>query len=77
MELELKITRTKVTVHLPEKLWTSFQQRAQAKGVTVTELLRRAIWVYGTLDDKQAEGFTLVIEDPLGEKKAVELLLER
>lgn len=72
----MRIGSTKVTFNLPLKLWESFQERATAKGITVSEQLRRAMWVFQMLDDQVAAGRNILIEDPTGKEPTTRLVLE-
>ena len=41
--------KTKLTINIPESMRDDLQQRAQARGITVTELLRQAATLHRTL----------------------------
>ncbi len=61
-----KQDQTKVTISLPEQLWAELERRALARGVTRTEALRRAIWLYTFIDQRIAEGAEFHVLRPDG-----------
>lgn len=63
----------KVTIAMPSTLLEDLRVRAQRRGVTVTELMRRAVVVEKLLfDDPEAE---VVLRHPDGREEVIRLIL--
>ncbi len=54
----------KLTVNLPETLVRDLRAMAEDQGITMTEVLRRAIGTEKFLRDNIKQGSKLVLEDP-------------
>jgi hypothetical protein len=54
--------QVKHTIQLPVKLWTDFSARARRLGVTKSEALRRAVWIFIYVADSLEEGAEIKVE---------------
>ncbi|CAN5427794.1 hypothetical protein BH11ACT8_BH11ACT8_01860 [soil metagenome] len=55
---------TRMTFNLSEELVESLREMAERTGTTMTDALKRAIAVQEFLDEQQAEGKNVLLEDP-------------
>lgn len=57
-------TVVKLSVNLPVEVVEALREMAAQRGTTMTETIRRAISTEKYLDDAQAEGAKILIQDP-------------
>lgn len=53
--------QVKHTIQLPVRLWTEFAARARRIGVTKSEALRRAVWLFIYVSDCREEGAEITV----------------
>lgn len=61
----------RITVNLPAKVWEALEESAKKEGISKTEALRRAVWVYLFFIDRIRSGSEIVIERPDGTTERV------
>jgi hypothetical protein len=65
-------TMTKVTINMPTQLHEELRQRAHSRGISVTELMRRAVALDKLVFEEHAEVF---LRDPeTGQKQLLRVL---
>jgi hypothetical protein len=67
------LTLMRTTVNLPEDLWAEFAERAKRRGISKTEAMRRALWLYNLLDSRLAARCDFVVVWPDGEEETIKL----
>lgn len=66
-------SRTKITVNLPDATLEKLRELARANGVTVTEMLRRAIATEAYIAEQTALGGKILVETPGGRTRELVL----
>ena len=61
----------RVTVNLPTKVWDELGSSARADGISRTEALRRAVWVYVFFIGRIRSGSEVLLERPDGKTERV------
>jgi hypothetical protein len=61
----------RMSISLPSTVWTALEESAKKEGITKSEALRRATWVYLFLIDRLRAGCEVVIERPDGTSERV------
>ena len=61
----------RVTVNLPAKVWDELTKSAKVDGISRTESLRRAVWVYLFFRGRIRAGHEVILEDPDGRTERV------
>ncbi len=68
--VEQELPPARVTANLPAPVWRDFTKWAQRQGITRTEALRRAVWVYVYFMRRiREDGCEIVLEKPDGERE--------
>jgi len=69
-EAEAPPAAARVTVNFPSPVWKDLTKSAQRHGITRTEALRRAVWVYLYFIRRiRDEGCEVILERPDGERE--------
>ena len=61
----------RVTVNLPTKVWDELTNSARTDGISRTEALRRAVWVYLFFIGRIRAGHEVILEGPDGRTERV------
>lgn len=65
---EVIIEMTKVTINMPVTLHAELRERANKRGITVTELMRRAVALDKRIYEAHDTGAEVVIKHPSGKE---------
>ena len=61
--------QVKHTIQLPMKLWAELERRARRWGVSKSEALRRAVWLFTYVADRMDEGSEIVVHRSDGKEE--------
>jgi hypothetical protein len=61
--------QVKHTVQLPLALWADLERRANSRGITKSEALRRAVWLFTYLSDRMDDGTEVALVSRDGKRE--------
>jgi hypothetical protein len=72
-KVKADISLTRTTVNLPVDLWDEFGDRARRRGISKSEALRRALWLYNLVDSRLASECDFIVVWPDGDEETIKL----
>jgi len=61
--------QVKHTIQLPASLWSKLNQRSRYWGISKSEALRRAIWLFTYVADRMDEQSEIIVQRPDGKQE--------